>query len=479
MLSIFQPEVSTLESQVGALQAQIAAHTERISLLNETEQLAGGSLEALKGAIQKVSALAPSALANLRAAVLNLFSGSDNSSEDGNGNTPVNPAPQSSDDGGLWSARAVSEEPLNGQSCEWASSLCCQLADAPQSSLQGQSVDLAQVALSRDGFKYIDDDAITITSEALKGQSVDMASVVSDAPEEMPYIDLIPVTHLVAYQRRQDGEIICCYLAGNNKNRLKDWGSWLCNQHSVGSGFEFREAKRMTAYKWELKIWGMSIKQIQRLAETDTAKTPPSRYHVASQPVAERLLAPEEVEPEVEAVLASVSETISLTIPSNDVEECLATEVKLEQEAQPEPQSFQVGDKVEVTSDRHGVELVGQSGIVTAGTAAGAAVNVGGTMRWFSVDEVALVESSAPRNAVDDLFLVVSAPAPTSTPAYNANPIGRGGAAANWKARQAAGIGVNLKDCGTGGIKTLAEWQQMEADQKALAASTANDEPDF
>ena len=79
----------------------------------------------------------------------------------------------------------------------------------------------------------------------------------------MPYVELIPVNHLVSYQRRRvDGEIICCYLAGNNKNRLKDWGSWLCNQHSVGSGFELREAVRLTAFKHELKIWGMSFKQI-------------------------------------------------------------------------------------------------------------------------------------------------------------------------------------------------------------------------
>ena len=283
-----------------------------------------------------------------------------------------------------------------------------------------------------------------------------------------PYVELIPVSHLVAYQRREDGEIICAYLAGNNKNRLKDWGSWLCNQHSVGSGFELREAKRMTAYKWELKIWGMSLKQVNRLAETDTTKTPPSRYHVASFPVAEKLLAPE--------VETEVSEIVSLTIPSIETDALTSSEAKLEQEAQPDPQGFQVGDKVQVTSDRHGVELVGQSGIVTAGTATGAAVNVNGTLRWFCSDEVTLVEASpTPRNASDDLFPAASAPAPALT--YNATPLGRGGAVANWKARQASGIGVNLKDCGTGGIKTMAEWQQIEAEQKAqkaLAASTSD-----
>ena len=437
MLSILQPEVSALESQVAALQAQIAAHTERISLLNETELLAGGSLEALRCAIEKVSSLAPDAIASLKSAVLDLFRG--DSSDD---NQPINPAPQRSDDGGVSSAISPQPETLTGQSSEWASPWASPLASSLASTLACQLEDAP--------------------SAALTGQAVDLACVVSDAPKEPDYIELVPLNHLVAYQRKTStGEIICCYVGGNNKNRLKDWGSWLCTQHSVGSGFEVRKALRLTAYNHELKIWGMSLKQIERLAETDTRKTPPSRYHVASMPVAERLLAPE-IESAPEEV-EQVAEVID-----HDVEECLALVAKLEQVPSPDPQGFQVGDKVQVISDRHGVELVGQTGIVTAGTAAGAAVNVGGTLRWFCSDEAVLVEASPqPRNAADDLF--PTTPAPT----YNANPIGRGGAAANWKARQASGIGVNLKDCGTGGITSLEEWQRIEAEQKAQKALAA------
>lgn len=111
--AIFKPEVSTLESQVAALQAQIAAHTERISLLNETELLAGDSLEALKGAIEKVSSLAPDAIASLKSAVMSLFTGND------------------SDDGGVEVAIAPLEEPLNGQLCELSSPYCQLPEDAP------------------------------------------------------------------------------------------------------------------------------------------------------------------------------------------------------------------------------------------------------------------------------------------------------------------------------------------------------------
>ena len=95
--AIFQNETTALESQVAVLQAQIAAHTARIALLNDAEFLAGDSLQSLKSAIHKGSSLAPSAVSNLRAAVLNLFTGND-STDDGNGNEPQ-PSPQPDDDG--------------------------------------------------------------------------------------------------------------------------------------------------------------------------------------------------------------------------------------------------------------------------------------------------------------------------------------------------------------------------------------------
>lgn len=644
--AIFQPEITTLESQVAALQAQLAAAQQRIALLNETELLAGGSLEALKGAIAKVTALAPDAIASLKSAVLNLFTGSDDSSD--GGNQPDAPEPEPGNDGGedvainptvleeldaiatdsrarqnelfplvsnnlqspgstktiyasssfgfvkrttaasykYWQlvVTATHDGYLLGQfsfsskpvvqskqkdvlyievgtitdalpktvelkksevggwrgwihfepSCEWASPLAspfaCQLEDCPSTALTGQfvqlpeeeeehalpwhelpfdfergmvideieepdyekfiPVDLTEVGSMSDMDALIDAIGAAKVAQMYTEASLEQRTTVkeyypgidaivrSEIPEqdasiklevepEMPYVELIQVSDRVSYQRRQDGEIICCYLAGNNKNRLKDWGSWLCTQHSVGSGFEVRKAERLTAYNHELKIWGMSLKQIRRLAETDTTKTPPSRYHVASFPVAANLLQSDEDVPQ--------AETEQVVVAMNrDVEEIPATAVCAEQEALPDLQGFKVGDKVEVTSDRHGVELVGTSGIVTAGTAAGAAVNVGGTLRWFCSDEAVLVEASPqPRNAADDLF--PTTPAPT----YNANPIGRGGAAANWKARQAAGIGVNLKDCGTGGITTLEEWRQIEAEQKAQKAIAVVEEPEI
>lgn len=257
--AIFHTETTALESQIAALQAQIASHTARIALLNDAEFVAGDSLEALKAAIEKVSSLAPNAVSNLRDAVLNLFTGDSN--DDGNGNEPQ-PAPQPGSDRGEEVAIAV--EMLTGQSTEWATPFACPLSSAF---------------------------ACSIIEDAPRATLETMPTV---ADETRPYIELVPVSHSVAYQRRtSDGEIICAYLGGNNKNRLKSWGEWLCLTHSVGSGFELREAKRLDAFKHEIKIWGMDLQQIQRLAETDTTKSPPSRYHIASKPVAEKLLATE------------------------------------------------------------------------------------------------------------------------------------------------------------------------------------------
>lgn len=277
--SIFQPEVSALESQVLALQAQLAAAQQRIALLNETELLAGGSLEALKTAIGKVTALAPDAIATLKSAVLGLFAGND--SNGGNGNQPIAPTPKPDFDN-----RTLHQKTL--EDCRAFAAGDIQDDEKPRDNRT-----LHELALDACREYAQEQQAIAVT-EALNGQSVELTCVVSDAPKEPEYVELVPLTHLVAYQRKTTtGEILCCYVGGNNKTRLRDWCSWLCVQHSVGSGFEVREAKRLTGFKWEAKIWGMSLKQIQRLAETDVTKTPPSRYHVASQPVAQRLLAPE------------------------------------------------------------------------------------------------------------------------------------------------------------------------------------------
>ncbi len=64
-------------------------------------------------------------------------------------------------------------------------------------------------------------------------------------------------------------------------------------------------------------------------------------------------------------------------------------------EVQPEPQVFQVGDKVEIVSARHGDDLVWQVGIVkVANLAVGCAIEVAGQVRWFCTDEIVLLKAA-------------------------------------------------------------------------------------
>ena len=64
--ALFGTEVSALESQLAALQAQIAVAQAQIAALGEAEATAAGALQPLQDAVQKITGLAPGAIANLR-----------------------------------------------------------------------------------------------------------------------------------------------------------------------------------------------------------------------------------------------------------------------------------------------------------------------------------------------------------------------------------------------------------------------------
>lgn len=88
----------------------------------------------------------------------------------------------------------------------------------------------------------------------------------------------MPVSSTVSYFKSPAGEIGCVYVGGNNKQKLQGWGQWLAVTHTVGSGFEVRPAKRIADAKYELKVWGMTLKQIEKLAACDTTSYPRSSY---------------------------------------------------------------------------------------------------------------------------------------------------------------------------------------------------------
>lgn len=270
--ALFGTEISSLESQIAQFQAQIAQAEARIVALGDAEMTAAGALQALQNAVAKISGLVPDAISSFKQAALNLIQPSlpeekdnqrDSSPTDTiSGNVPKLGIIHQK----ILDMQFVPNSQLSGQTCEidpeyywysaepdgsaWeiASPVACLLEDAPSESLTKQFVE------------------ITCDRED-KGQH---------------YIELVKVTDAVAYQRRFDGRIICVYIGGNQKRKLKAWGEWLTTTHSVTRMYELREATRVDT-KWELKLSDMSISQIEKLAECDFNLSPQLAFPAATK----------------------------------------------------------------------------------------------------------------------------------------------------------------------------------------------------
>jgi len=235
------------------------------------------------------------------------------------------------------------------------------------------------------------------------------------------------VSDSVAYQRRFDGEIICAYAGFNNKAKARLWGEWLVSKHTIASGFEVRESIRLST-KHELKLWGINLEQIQRLADCDLIKSPPSNFgdaqqrnhYVPAPPAKPPAASIEDLEPGDIVRSIACPEWMYRIIPitENGVLDC-------ERLGVPEP--YRLGLKV---------------------------------------SQVSLVSKKvSPEEALASIQ-----PPEQQQPAYNPFPIGRKGAAANWKAVQASG---GLK--ATAKYDSMEKWRRIEAEQKALAAAADDD----
>jgi hypothetical protein len=215
LTAIFQPEITTIESQIAQLQAQIAQYQKRITDLNEAETTADTAIAFLESALEKISPLCPSAIAALRTSVLSLFDKGNNPPSDDGGNNPPDTDGGSSPKGdGGSPIEPNPEADLNGGSCE------------------------------------IDSDAYWRTAEP-DGSAWELASPIacqlSDAPVtgKSQYAELVKLTDSLAYMRKcGNGEVLATYLGFSSKSRAKNWGEHLAMHHTVGSGFEVRAGKR-------------------------------------------------------------------------------------------------------------------------------------------------------------------------------------------------------------------------------------------
>jgi hypothetical protein len=123
---------------------------------------------------------------------------------------------------------------------------------------------VGEVTLERHRLHYI--------VEALTGQTCDIDKApltgqhctIPFTSAEVAYTEFVKVSDRVGYMKvNTSGEIIATYAGFNNKSRAKSWANYL---ETMTSRIELRAAKRLGDWKHELKISGLSIKQIERIA---------------------------------------------------------------------------------------------------------------------------------------------------------------------------------------------------------------------
>jgi hypothetical protein len=204
----------------------------------------------------------------------------------------------------------------NGQSC--------QMEDCPETSLVGQHYQLTSPLTS-----------LLWEDVPLLGQhcAVTFAVTFEDNQnkgttdgEARPFVELIKVSDAIAYQLKRDGEIVCVYVGFRNKSIATSWMRFI---EAITDRVELRQALRMQGFKWEMKIKGMSIQQIERFSEEYIDKTyrpeigsakPPS---YKPQPIAQPVN-PDEAEPGdiVTALLTPSASYKILQVMPNGVLDC-------------------------------------------------------------------------------------------------------------------------------------------------------------
>jgi hypothetical protein len=144
----------------------------------------------------------------------------------------------------------------NGQTCEWASPLASPLCSLVWEDAPGLGQACAWASLFASPLAC----------------AVEFPQPDSQKPA---YTEFVGVSDRVGYIKlNTTGEIIATYVGFNNKARAKGWASYL---ETMTSRIELRAAKRLGDWKHELKISGLSITQIERLATENLDKMPPDK----------------------------------------------------------------------------------------------------------------------------------------------------------------------------------------------------------
>jgi hypothetical protein len=218
---LFQTEIESIDVEVTQLQERIAEKLRRQEQLKTCQEETKGALEVLQNVAKQVNDLA--VLSELRAAVVSLFDNIKNGKE-----------------------------------------------ELPASTLSTTSTEL-EVKTEPEETEVPTKVEATTSSET---PDVLNLSATPDSKPEMPNLERVKVNEFVS-DETGGGEIECTYVHFNRKDKATSWGKWITSPKvALASKFEVQPALAST-FKYELKVWGLNLNQVNRLTEQDFLDGPP------------------------------------------------------------------------------------------------------------------------------------------------------------------------------------------------------------
>ncbi len=426
---IFQTELSTLDTELSQLQALLDAKRQQRSLFEELDAETNAAIETVALLKTKIEAVSSSAIASLKSAVLILFDNGDNGS--GGGNQPTEPTPEPDDNEpellclngstgeALTTADLDDEElpvdnpvgdewvlcssaPLTGQFCafnpelywqtsapdgsswEFASPLSCLLwDDAP---LTGQYCTITPIDNENKG---------TEANEIIPQLS--SSEIGTEANGIVPQLSSSEMVHTSArtgyLKLKASGQILAVYAWFPRKDLAEAWFDWFDGM-CLGSP-KLRLSQRNSSWKYEIKLTGLSMTQVERLASEDLSRKPSKKKETPAQaaglepPSGWRQPQLKENSPQLCAkILLAESEYVGQTLPVSRVsansigytvtlpngdnrwyraDMVQLVDAEIEENAlptEPEAIAFEFGDIAEVTADLNDTHLLGTFGKV-------------------------------------------------------------------------------------------------------------------
>lgn len=248
---LFQAQIQE-HQQLAEHYRNLAAQREaKAAELVAIEQEVMGAVQTIKGIQEKLD---PGAAATLQSQILNLLGGGGDDGG-GGGGEPVDNTETTNGDGRHY------QTAIDFNHYHLEAEPACPETETPEAS----------------GDTETESSADTPEPENLEGE-------VSPEPEKPAFTEFVEVSDRVGYLKIQhSGEIKAVYAGFSQKQRAESWGKWLAVRHSIASGFEVRAAKHLP-FKWELKLWGLNMNQINRLASENLAASPHTEVDSAKPP---------------------------------------------------------------------------------------------------------------------------------------------------------------------------------------------------